>query len=122
MRHLHLLIAAALVATGASGGFLAARFLAGDGVDGTQTGANSGSGSPEPQIAYWVAPMDPNYRRDEPGLSPMGMALVPVYEGEGSGAGGREPALQINPAIVNDLGVRTETVRRADLALPGARR
>ena len=26
----------------------------------------------------WVAPMDPNFRRDEPGKSPMGMDLVPV--------------------------------------------
>ncbi len=28
---------------------------------------------------YWVAPMDPNYQRDKPGKSPMGMDLVPVY-------------------------------------------
>ena len=33
----------------------------------------------EPDILYWVAPMDANYRRDKPGKSPMGMALVPVY-------------------------------------------
>ncbi|WP_392339976.1 efflux RND transporter periplasmic adaptor subunit [Moritella marina] len=33
----------------------------------------------EPEILYWVAPMDANYRRDEPGQSPMGMDLVPVY-------------------------------------------
>ena len=33
----------------------------------------------EKQILYWVAPMDPDYRRDEPGKSPMGMDLVPVY-------------------------------------------
>ena len=26
--------------------------------------------SAEPQPLYWVAPMDPNYRRDEPGKSP----------------------------------------------------
>ena len=32
------------------------------------------------EILYWVAPMDANYRRDEPGKSPMGMDLVPVYE------------------------------------------
>ena len=30
------------------------------------------------EVLYWVAPMDPNYRRDEPGRSPMGMDLVPV--------------------------------------------
>ena len=25
---------------------------------------------------YWVAPMDPNYKRDKPGKSPMGMDLI----------------------------------------------
>ena len=34
------------------------------------------------KIKYWVAPMDPTYIRDEPGKSPMGMDLVPVYEEE----------------------------------------
>ncbi len=34
------------------------------------------------EIAYWVAPMDSSYRRDEPGKSPMGMDLVPVYKDE----------------------------------------
>ena len=32
------------------------------------------------KVDYWVAPMDANYRRDEPGKSPMGMDLVPVYK------------------------------------------
>lgn len=35
--------------------------------------------STEPEVLYWVAPMDVNYRRDKPGQSPMGMDLVPVY-------------------------------------------
>lgn len=35
--------------------------------------------SGEPEVLYWVAPMDDNYRRDKPGKSPMGMDLVPVY-------------------------------------------
>ncbi len=34
---------------------------------------------PEREILYWVAPMDSTYRRDQPGKSPMGMDLVPVY-------------------------------------------
>ena len=34
----------------------------------------------ERTIRYWVAPMDPTYISDEPGKSPMGMDLVPVYE------------------------------------------
>ena len=36
----------------------------------------------EKEILYWVAPMDPAFRRNEPGKSPMGMDLVPVYTEE----------------------------------------
>ncbi len=36
----------------------------------------------EKEVLYWVAPMDPAFRRDEPGKSPMGMDLVPVYAKE----------------------------------------
>ena len=43
------------------------------------------------EILYWVAPMDPNYRRDEPGKSPMGMDLVPVYADEAEAAARRRP-------------------------------
>lgn len=32
----------------------------------------------EKKPLYWVAPMDPNYRRDKPGKSPMGMELTPL--------------------------------------------
>ena len=42
---------------------------------------------------YWVAPMDPNYQRDKPGKSPMGMDLVPVYEEDAGGADFRIPAV-----------------------------
>jgi len=34
------------------------------------------------KIKYWQAPMDPTFIRDEPGKSPMGMDLIPVYEDE----------------------------------------
>ena len=57
---------------------------------------------------YWVAPMDPNYRRDKPGKSPMGMDLVPVYadgnEDEKAGT------VKISPVVENNLGVRTAKV------------
>jgi len=59
---------------------------------------------------YWQAPMDANYRRDEPGLSPMGMPLVPVFaefsEGPVKGAG----LVTISPQVENNLGVRTAEV------------
>jgi len=60
----------------------------------------------EREVLYWVAPMDPNYRRDAPGKSPMGMDLVPVYADEQGGDGG----VTISPALENSLGVRTEPV------------
>jgi len=67
--------------------------------------------SAKKQPLYWVAPMDSNYRRDEPGLSPMGMDLVPVYaEGEDNKQDG-PGAVTISPAVVNNLGVRTAKVQ-----------
>jgi len=64
----------------------------------------AGSHAPTREILYWVAPMDPNYRRDAPGKSPMGMDLVPVYADEAAGGEG----VSISPALENSLGVRTE--------------
>lgn len=64
--------------------------------------------------AYWKAPMDPTYVRNEPGKSPMGMDLVPVCPGEG-GADAKG-SVRINPATVQDIGVRTATITRRDLA------
>lgn len=67
------------------------------------------------KIKYWIAPMDPTYIRNEPGQSPMGMDLVPVYEEEG---GEKLPAstIRIDPVTVQNMGVRTEKVKRVDLS------
>lgn len=66
-------------------------------------------------IKYWVAPMDPTYIRDEPGKSPMGMDLVPVYEEDD---GEKEPTstIRIDPVTSQNMGVRTTTVSRGRLA------
>lgn len=69
----------------------------------------------EPQILYWVAPMDPQYRRDKPGKSPMGMDLVPVYASEESDSADRE-SIHISPAVENNLGVRTSVAEFRVLA------
>ena len=63
------------------------------------------------EILYWVAPMDPSYRRDAPGKSPMGMDLVPVYADEVSGG----DTVSIDPRVVQNLGVRTAAVERGPL-------
>lgn len=65
----------------------------------------------ERKIKYWQAPMDPTYIRNEPGKSPMGMDLVPVYEEAMSGGG-----IQIDPVTTQNMGVRTEAVSRKNLA------
>lgn len=62
------------------------------------------------KIAYWRAPMDPTYISEKPGKSPMGMDLIPVYEGEAPGGG---TSIKIDPAVVQNMGVRTAVVERA---------
>ena len=75
---------------------------------------SSGNGneatSAEKKPLYWVAPMDSNYRRDNPGKSPMGMDLIPVYEEESSSDDFGPGAVKIAPHVVNNLGVRTAPV------------
>ncbi|MFV0278759.1 MAG: efflux RND transporter periplasmic adaptor subunit [Parahaliea sp.] len=76
----------------------------------TQDGGQAGPGAAGRQPLYWVAPMNPNYRRDKPGKSPMGMDLIPVYDEGGTGAG--PGTVTIGPEVVNNLGVRTATAER----------
>ncbi|MDH3527582.1 MAG: efflux RND transporter periplasmic adaptor subunit [Gammaproteobacteria bacterium] len=64
------------------------------------------------EILYWVAPMDPNFRRDKPGKSPMGMDLVPVYASTDDAPGN---IVSIEPRIVQNLGVRTAMAERSRL-------
>jgi len=65
----------------------------------------------ERKIKYWVAPMDPTYIRDEPGKSPMGMDLVPVYEDEAPAGA----VISIDPVVQQNMGVRTAIVERRTL-------
>lgn len=82
---------------GAIAGSILVSFLKSDATNSNATG--------EAQPLYWVAPMDPTYRRDAPGKSPMGMDLVPVYEDNGSAG-----EVSISPVVENNLGVRTARV------------
>ncbi len=64
---------------------------------------------------YWAAPMDPNYRRDKAGMSPMGMELIPVFAEDSQGQKGSAGTVRISPEVVNNLGVRTIAVQRDTL-------
>jgi len=85
---------------------IAVAFFAGRSFNGGPAASGASSSGGEREILYWVAPMDPNYRRDEPGKSPMGMDLVPVYADEVDNQPG---VIKIDPTVVNNLGVRTDT-------------
>ncbi len=65
------------------------------------------------KILHWQAPMDPNYIRNEPGKSPMGMDLVPVYEG----AAPPEVGVRVSPAFLQNFAVRTTEVKRGSMAV-----
>ena len=82
----------------------------------SEKGLKAGMIDPETgkKVKYWAAPMDPAYIRNQPGKSPMGMDLVPVYEEEGQD---KEPAstIRIDPVTIQNMGVRLARVKRKPL-------
>ncbi|ANU36310.1 hypothetical protein VSVS05_01183 [Vibrio scophthalmi] len=70
----------------------------------------SSTNEPSQEPLYWVAPMDPNYQRDKPGKSPMGMDLVPVYA-EDSNQPQAKGTVTISAAVENNLGVKNNPSR-----------
>ena len=72
----------------------------------------TGQGADARKVLYWRAPMDPNYRSDKPGKSPMGMDLVPVYD-EGSVDGG----VRVSQSFLQNFAVRTTEVTRGALPI-----
>ncbi|MGK0525832.1 MAG: Cu(I)/Ag(I) efflux system membrane fusion protein [Pseudomonadales bacterium] len=70
--------------------------------------------NPSKEPLHWVAPMDPNFKSDKPGKSPMGMDLIPVYADSGSGKDA-PGTVRISPSVVNNLGVRTGPVTQGRL-------
>lgn len=95
-----------LLALGAGAGFYGNTLLP---LSDMKGGMETGSAAPAAdEPLYWVAPMDANFRRDKPGLSPMGMELVPVYADD---VGGGSPGtVSISPQVENNLGVRSAAV------------
>jgi Cu(I)/Ag(I) efflux system membrane fusion protein len=76
---------------------------------------SSGNGSQSSQaqqqagrkVLYYYDPMVPQEHYDHPGLSSMGMQTIPKYANEGGQAAG----VQVSPAEVQSLGVRTATAQ-----------
>ena len=78
-------------------------------IDGGATG-DEASVPAKKKPLYWVAPMNPDYKRDKPGKSPMGMDLIPYYGDAGGGPNEGKGTIRISPDVVNNLGVRTAPV------------
>lgn len=70
-----------------------------------------GAAKKDRKVLYWRAPMDPTYIRNEPGKSPMGMDLVPVYEDQVAGG----PSIRIDPVTEQNMGLRYDVVRTGPL-------
>ena len=73
------------------------------------------------KVLFWTDPMMPGYKSDQPGKSPMGMEMVPVYEeqgivatGEAAAPNGYAPIL-ISPKKQQLVGVKTATAQRKHL-------
>ncbi|MBA3942594.1 MAG: efflux RND transporter periplasmic adaptor subunit, partial [Sphingopyxis sp.] len=95
-------------------GFVAGRY-ASPSTSVAPSGAASGSKRP----LYYYDPMFPNQKFDKPGKSPfMDMELVPKFADEGTGgkATSGPPAVTINPAAMQNLGVRIVAAKRDTLA------
>lgn len=100
-------VAVLSLAIGGALGFVASQYFPHQDGENHDMQAMSDSSSPSEPL-YWVAPMDPNYKRDKPGKSPMGMDLIPVYSEDESGTDEQVGTVTINPAVENNLGVKTE--------------
>ncbi len=73
----------------------------------------AGAAEQSRRILYWRAPMDPNYRSDRPGKSPMGMDLVPVWEDADVQPG----TVRVSKQFLQNFAVRSVPVTRGDLPL-----
>ncbi len=94
---------------GAGGLYLAPRYMGKK----TAPGHSSATKKETRKVLYYKAPMDPSYVSEVPGKSPMGMDLIPVYEGEDDTV---EPGtVKIDPVTRQNIGVRTAVVERKKL-------
>lgn len=80
------------------------------GVEPAATQPSKGKGKP----LYWRSSMDATEVYKNPGKDRMGMDLVPAYEGEE--AAGPPGTVKIDPAVIQNIGVKTAVVRRKRLS------
>ncbi|WP_332768828.1 efflux RND transporter periplasmic adaptor subunit [Phenylobacterium sp.] len=102
------LSAAAIAVLAAAGGYGLAQ------LDRPSPQTAAPAASSERKVLYWYDPMVPAQHFDKPGKSPfMDMQMIPRYADEGPAGGG---GVRIDPAAVQNLGVRLASVQRGDFA------
>jgi len=69
----------------------------------------------ERKVLYYRNPMDPAVTSPVPMKDSMGMDYVPVYADEEAGETPAPGTIRIDPAVVQNMGVTTETITRKDL-------
>jgi Cu(I)/Ag(I) efflux system membrane fusion protein len=79
-------------------------------------GSTASAGPAERKILYYRNPMGQPDTSPVPKKDSMGMDYIPVYAGEESAAADEAGTVNISPAKVQKLGVRTERVERRALA------
>jgi Cu(I)/Ag(I) efflux system membrane fusion protein len=107
-RALIALIAVSIAALLLVGGYFAGRH----GSSSSAPSAGTTAQVPGKKVLYWYDTMVPDQHFDHPGLSPMGMQMVPRYANEDSDSA----IVRIDPATVQNLGIRTAPVERRALA------
>ena len=81
-----------------------------------ESASAAGSGQSERKILYWYDPMVPQEHYDNPNsLSSMGMKTQPKYADDGTANGGA-PGISIDPAAMQNLGIRIVSAQMGSLA------
>jgi len=88
-----------------------------DGLDLVPVAAESPA-SGEREVLFYRNPMDPSISSPVPAKDSMGMDYVPVYSDEVEEALGGGATVRIEPAMVQNMNVRTERATRRDLRQP----
>lgn len=103
---------AALVLPVVAGGI--GYFIARGSTPAASIGTPATSQSSGKKVLYWYDPMTPQQHFDHPGTSPMGMQMVPKYAEAGSAMS--QNVVRVSPAEVQNLGMRTTTVKVGQLS------
>jgi Cu(I)/Ag(I) efflux system membrane fusion protein len=104
-------LGALLVALIATAAYLVGRHAATPSVS-VPMQATSTAKPPTKTVRYWYDPMVPEQHFDHPGLSPMGMEMVPRTDEASTPSGG----VRIDAATEQNLGLRTALVEKRSLA------